>query len=153
MNFNSDPTKQAQELIFSHKVQMANPPPLFFNENVLLQTFLQKHLIMFLDSKLNFSEHLKTIFQKTNKTIGLLCKLQALLPRAPLITIYKSFIRPHLDYGNMIYDQSFNMSFQQKMETIQYNTALAIAGAIRGDFWRLFSDNVDIENFAVSTKY
>ena len=87
---------------------------------------------MFLDRKLNFSEHLKTIFQKTSKTIGLLCKRQTLLSRAPLITIYKSFIRPHLDYGGMIYDQTFNMSFQQKKETIQYNAALAITGAIRG---------------------
>ena len=87
---------------------------------------------MFLDSKLNFSEYLKTILQKTNKTIRLLRKLQTLLPRAPLITIYKSFIRPHLDYGDMIYDQTFNMSFQQKVETIQYNAALAITSPIRG---------------------
>ena len=93
---------------------------------------LQKHLGMFLDSTLNFSEHLKTIFQKTNKTIGLLRELQTLLPRVPLITIYKSFIRPHLDYGDMIYDQTFNMLFQQKMETIQYNAALAITSAITG---------------------
>ena len=71
MSFNSDPTKQAQELIFSCKVQMTNPPPLFFNENVVPKTTLQKHLGMFLDSKLNFSEHLKTIFQKTNKIIFL----------------------------------------------------------------------------------
>ena len=92
MNFNPDPTKQAQELIFSRKVQTTNHPPLFFNENVVPQTTLQKHLGMFLDSKLNSSEHIKTIFQKTNKTIGLLRKLQTLLPRAPLITIYKSFI-------------------------------------------------------------
>ena len=87
---------------------------------------------MFLDSKLNFSEHLKTIFQKTNKTIGVLRKLQTLLLRAPLITIYKSFIRPHLDYGDMIYDQTFNMSFQQKMKIIQYNAVLSITGVIRG---------------------
>ena len=105
----------------SFKVQTTNPPPLFFNENVVLKTTLQKHLGMFLDSKLNFSEHLKTIFEKTNKTIGLFHKLQTLLPRDPLITIYKSFIRPHLDYGDMIYDQTFNKLFQQKMETIQYN--------------------------------
>ena len=128
MNFNPDPNKQAQELIFSRKVHLTNHPPLFFNENVILKTTLQKHLGMFLDGKLNFSEHLKTIFQKTNKTMGLLCKLQTLLPRAPLITIYKLFIRPHLDYGDMIYDQTFNMLFQQKMETTQYNVALAITG-------------------------
>ena len=75
---------------------------------------------------------LKTIVQKTNKTIGLLRKLQTHFPRAPLITMYKSFIRPHLDYGDMIYDQTFNLSFQQKMETIQYNAVLAITSVIRG---------------------
>ena len=58
--------------------------------------------------------------------------IETLLSRAPLIAIYKSFIRPHLDYGDMIYDQTFNMLFQQKMETIQYNAALAITGTIRG---------------------
>ena len=92
MNFNHDPTKQAQELIFTRKVQTTNHLPLFFNENVVPQSSSQKHLGMFRDSKLNFSEHLKTIFQKTKKSIGLLCKLQTLLPRAPLIAIYKSFI-------------------------------------------------------------
>ena len=85
---------------------------------------------MYLDSKLNFTEHLKTIFQKTNKTIGLLHKLQSLLPSTPLTIIYKSFIRSHLDYGDMIYDQTFNMSFQQKMENIQHNAVLGITHAI-----------------------
>ena len=99
-------------------MQTSNHPPLFFNENVVPKTTLQKHLGMFLDNKLNFSEHLKTIFRKTNKTIGLLRKLQILLQRASLITIYKSLFRPHLDYGDMIYDQAFNMLFQQKMEVI-----------------------------------
>ena len=73
-------------------MQTTNHPPLFFNGNVALQTTLQKHLGRFLENKLNFSEHLKSIFQKTNKTIGLLRKLQTLLLRAPLITIYKSFV-------------------------------------------------------------
>ena len=68
---------------------------------------------------------------KTNKTIALLRKLQTLLPRAPLITSYESFIRPHLDYGDIIYDQTFNTWFQQKIETIQCNGALGITNAIR----------------------
>ena len=94
MSFNPDPNKQAQELIFSRKVQTTNHPSLFFNENVVPKTTLQKYLGMFLDSKLNFSGHLKTIFQKTNKTIGLLRKLQTLLPRAPLITILNRLLGP-----------------------------------------------------------
>ena len=83
-------------------------------QNIIVGTSLQKHLGIFLDSKLNFSEHLKTILQKTNKTIGLLYKLKTLLPRAPLITIYELFIRPHLYYDDTIFDQTFTMLFQQK---------------------------------------
>ena len=72
------------------------------------------------------------ILNKVNKTIGLLRKLQNILPRSALLTIYKSFIRPHLDYSEIIYDQAYNASFHQKLELLQYNACLAIRGAIRG---------------------
>ena len=68
---------------------------------------------------------------KVNKPIGLLQKLQNILPREPQLTIYKSFVRPHLDYGDIIYDQHYNNSFHQKLQSIQYNVVLAITGAIR----------------------
>ena len=87
---------------------------------------------MFLDLELNFQEHFENMLNKVNKTIGLLRKLQNTLPRPSLLTIYKSFIRPHLDYGNVMYDQAYNVSFQQKVESIQYNAAVAITEAICG---------------------
>ena len=46
--------------------------------------------------------------------------------------VYKAFARPHLDYGDILYDQALNMSFHQKLESVQYNACLAITGAIRG---------------------
>ena len=84
---------------------------------------------MYIDTKLNFQEHLNTnVLSKVNKTIGLLCKFQAFLPHQSLV--YKAFTRSHLNYGDIIYDQSCNHLFHQKMESIQYNAALTIAGAI-----------------------
>ena len=71
------------------------------------------------------------ILNKVNKTIGLLRKLHDILPRSALLTIYKSFIRPHLDYGDIIYDQAYNASFHQKLELLQNNACIAITGAIR----------------------
>ena len=126
-----DPNKQAQEVLFSRKIQISFQPSLIFN-NIVTQSLTQKHLGMFLDTKLDFQEYLKSIFGKVNKTIGLLQKLHHILPRSPLLTIYKSFIRPHLDHGDIIYDQAYNASFHQKLDSIQYNASLAIAGAIRG---------------------
>ena len=132
MNFNPDSNKQAQEVIFTRKTLKPSHPPLTFNNIPVVQTPSQKHLGMFLDSRLDFQEHLKSILNKVNKTIALLHKFQNVLPRSSLLTIYKSFIRPHLDYGDIIYDQAYNASFHQKMESVQYNAALAITGAIRG---------------------
>ena len=70
MSFNSDPLKQAQEEIFSRKMTKTNHPILIFNDKPVHQVALQKHLGMFLDWKLNFEEHLKTIVIKINKIIS-----------------------------------------------------------------------------------
>ena len=67
---------------------------------------------------------------KISKILGLLQKLQNLLPRTAPITIYKAFLRPYLDYAEIIYDQAYNMCFHDKVECIQYNACLAITGAI-----------------------
>ena len=101
---------------------------------------------MFLDTKLDFQEIRKRIFSKVNKTIGLLRKLLHILPRSPLLTIYKSFIRLHLDYGDIIYDQAYNASFHQKLvDSIQYNAALAITSAIRGTSKEKLYDELGLE--------
>ena len=59
-------------------------------------------------------------------------KLANLLPRATLITIYKAFVTPHLDYGDILYDQAFYISFHHRLESVQYSACLAITGASRG---------------------
>ena len=66
------------------------------------------------------------------KTLDLLRKLQNLLPRSALITIYKSFVRPQLDYGDILYDQDYNVPFHKKLESNKYNACLAIAETISG---------------------
>ena len=83
---------------------------------------------MILDSNLSYEHHVKSILNKVNKKIGFLRKFQLILLRHSLITIYKTFIRPHLDYGDVIYDRVFNESFDQRLESIQYNVVIAIRG-------------------------
>ena len=77
--------------------------------------------------------YLKKVHSKVNKTTRLLCKLQDTLPRTWLITIFKLFIRTHLDYGDIICDWAYNTSFHQNIESIQFNAELAITGAVRGN--------------------
>ena len=88
MSFNPDPSKQAQEVIFSRKLKNVSNPPLVFNNANVSSCESQKHLGILLDSKLSFEEHYKTILSKINRSIGLLRNLQSLLARAALITVY-----------------------------------------------------------------
>ena len=87
MSFNHDPSRQAQEVIFSRKIKKPNHPELILNNIPVNQTSYQKHLGMFLDNKLNFGERLKYITNKVNKSIGLLRKLQMILWVRSLVTI------------------------------------------------------------------
>ena len=87
MRFSPDPSKQAQEVIFSRKTRKENHPPLTFNNNNVSETNSQKHFCVVLDKLLPLEDHLKMILNKVNKTIGLLCKLQNILPRSILLNI------------------------------------------------------------------
>ena len=129
---NPDPSKQAQEVIFSRKINKVHHLPLLFNNSTIQQISSQKHLGINLDEELTFKHHINEKINKANKGIGIIRKLNIILPRSALLTIYRSFVRPHLDYGDVIYDQPENESFSSRIESVQYNASLAITGAIRG---------------------
>ena len=92
----------------------------------------QKRLGLILDEKLNFNHHVNEKISKSNGGIGLIKRLRRYLPRKSPLDIYKSFIRAHLDYGDVIYHQPHNETFCRRIESVRYNTALAITGTIKG---------------------
>ena len=132
MLFNPDPTKPAQEVLFSRKKKTLYHPALSLNNIQVKRASSQKHLGLILDEKLNFKQHIESAIVKINKGVAVIKKLRYSLPRKSLITIYKAFLRPLIDYGDIIYDQPQNESFCEKLESVQYKAALAITGAIQG---------------------
>ena len=48
------------------------------------------------------------------------------------MTIYKAFVRPHVDCADIIYDKPDDESFKDWLEKVQCNAALAITGTMRG---------------------
>ena len=66
MRLNPDPKKQTQEVIFSRKINIDHPL-LYFNQNLVRSPSTHKHLRMVLDTKLDFSFHLKSVQHKINK--------------------------------------------------------------------------------------
>ena len=68
------------------RLQKSSHPFLTFNGTSVTQSEIQKHLGMFLDSKLDFKQHIQNVLNKVSKKIGLLRKPQKVLARPPLIT-------------------------------------------------------------------
>ena len=86
---------------------------------------LVKHFLVS-TRKISFYHHINAAIFKAKKGLGIIKSLSNIFPRNSLLTIYKSFIRPNLDYCDFIYDQQWvDDSFCIKVE----RTALAITVA------------------------
>ena len=142
MSFNPDPTKPAEEIIFSCKKVNTFHPPLFFQNAQVKRVNYHKHLGLILDPKLCFVRHINEKVSKAKKLIGMIKHLRSYLPIKSLEQIYKMYARPHLDYCDVIYhtpaltyDLSSALSLNYRMnilEKTQYQAALAITGAWKG---------------------
>ena len=64
--------------------------------------------------------------------IGVIKRLSVNFLCDGLLRIYKSFIRPHLEYVDIIYDKPHNEIFKHKIENIQYKACVAFTGAFQG---------------------
>ena len=96
MLFNPDSSKPAQEVQFSRKKTIQVHPTISLNNVQVERVSYEKHLGILLDEKRNFKQHIDSSVIK---------KLRYNLPRKSLVTIYKAFLRPLIDYGDVIYGQ------------------------------------------------
>ena len=87
----------------------------------MIRENIQKHLGLFLAFKLNFFDHINEKIKKATKGVDIIRKMNLLLPRSSLLKMYKSFVRTHLDYGNVIYYQPNNSRLSDKIEAVQHN--------------------------------
>ena len=118
MQFNPDPNKLANEVTFSRKSKVYSNLPLTLNNNDVKKCPYQKHLGIILDSKLDFNIHVDKKIKKCYKIICIIKILYVSVPRKALLTICKYFIKPHLDYGDILYDKPENQNFQNKLEKV-----------------------------------
>ena len=142
MTFNPDPQKQAVELTFSRRKVIIDHPTISFNNTPVAKVKEYKHLGIILDSNLSFSADIKLAISKSRNGIGLLKYLSRYLPRRNLNELYKLYVRPHLDYGDVIYHLpakicEFTKSvilpgLMDKLESVQYSAARAITGTWKG---------------------
>ena len=90
---------------------------------------------MILDSRLNFNSHVREKIISARRGIGVIHYLSKYVSHDVLDQTYKLYVRPHLDYGDIIYhkhDPDLKLYFTKKLESTQHSAALAVSGAWRG---------------------
>ena len=102
-----------------------------------------KHLGIEFANDMSWKNHINTIVNKAYKRLGILRKHKFNLDRRSLDEMYKVFIRPLIEYGNIIWD---NCSKENKkaLENIQLDAQRISTGATK-----LYSDESLIAETAV----
>jgi hypothetical protein len=95
---------KTEEVIISRKRPPLPHPPSYLNDTLINKVSSHKHLGLTLSQDLTWTEHIKTITDKANRRLGILRSLKHKLDRLSLERIYLGFIRPLLEYGDIVWD-------------------------------------------------
>ena len=123
-------TEKSVSMLISKKCVPTQMLPVSYGNANLENVIHHKHLGLWFDTKLSWSYHIENICAVASKRLNMMLPLKYELNRDTLETIYKTFVRPVLEYGDVIFD---NCTEQQKseLEFIQMQAARTVTGAKR----------------------
>ena len=106
-------------------------PPIYFDGSAVSEVNHHKHLGITLSNDLKWEIHVNDIVSKAGKRADILSRLMYKLDRKTLEVMYKSFIRPVIEYGDVLLS---NITDGQayKLECVQKRCARVVCGGIRG---------------------
>jgi hypothetical protein len=120
---------KTKELLISNKAPRDHPP-LFLNNEEITRVKHHKHLGVHLSDNLSWKKHAEETANKANRCLGILRPLKFILDRASLETLYKSFIRPILEYADIVWDApDAHRHGLDILERVQTEAARIVTGA------------------------
>ena len=127
VNFN--PSK-SETLLFSRKLNRNAHDPLYMRTQPIKEVNIHKHLGLNFASDCTWHEHIDYVAAKAWKRINIMRKLKFVLDRNSLEIIYFSFIRPILEYADVVWDNC-NQNDKDRLEKIQHEGARIVSGATK----------------------
>ena len=114
LTLNAEKTKYM--LIKHTKAQ--NEPDFVANNVKISMVHQYEYLGFCIDDKLSMNNYLDVMWKKTNSKIGILSKIRRFISEKTAVRIYKTMIRPHLDYVDCVVD-SGSADRIQKLDNLQ----------------------------------
>ena len=77
------------------------------NGKRLNQVYEEKDLGILMDNELKFHKHTSAVVKKASRNLGIIKKSFLFLDASTLSTLYKSLVRSHLEYGNVVWGPTY----------------------------------------------
>jgi hypothetical protein len=119
---------KTKTLLISNKTIAEDHPNLFLNGQIIENVSEHVHLGMILTNNLRWNVHLNEVSKKCTKLINLMKKFKYHLDRKSLETIYMAYIRPTLEYGNVLFARTYEVDLD-KLDQIQNEAMRVVTGA------------------------
>ena len=126
IKFNSSKTTQ---MTFSHKPHCQTPALRFSGEIISSEADTHKHLGITFSKDLRFHKHVNNIIKKANIALSPLYPIAKHLHRTTLSHIYSTYVRPHFDYCDIVFDGHITLQDEMRLEKVQSRAAKLVTGA------------------------
>ncbi|MCG8048840.1 MAG: reverse transcriptase domain-containing protein [Candidatus Thiodiazotropha endolucinida] len=124
-----NPSK-SEALLISRKTNRPIHPQLIMNNEAINEVNSHKHLGIFLSNNGTWHEHIDYITSKAWARINIMRKLKFILDSRSLETIYLSFIRPVLEYADVVWDNCAQYE-KNALEKVQLEAARIVTGTTK----------------------
>lgn len=126
ITFNANKTIQQT---FTNRLNNQDPK-LSFNGQNIPSTTSHKHLGLTISTDLHFHQHVNDIIKKVNMHLGPIYPIAKFLPRHILNDLYATYIRPHFDYCDIIYDGNLTVTDASRLQILQNRCARLVTGTL-----------------------
>jgi hypothetical protein len=119
--------QKTETMVISRKLIKPLQPPLEMNSQILQQGTHHKHLGLFFSNNGLWHDHIDYIVKKAYTRLSMLRKVRFKLNRFTLEKMYLSFIRPILEYGDVVWDTQIHYLINI-IENVQSEAARIVTG-------------------------
>ena len=100
------------------------------DNQIIAEVDTHKHLRIYLSNDCTWHKHIDYVKDKAWARINIMRKLKFELDRKSLETIYLTFIRPILEYGDIVWDNC-TLYEKQELDKIQTEAARIVTGTTK----------------------
>ena len=113
---------------FSHKLHSTVPTLHFAGQKIPTDTETHTHLGITFSKDLRFHKHINNIIKKANIAQSPLYPIAKHIHRDTLSLIYTTYVRPHLDYCDIVFDGHITVHDELRLERVQRRAARLVTG-------------------------